>query len=249
MKLLNAPILLGGLIITVHGWAQPDTMLLAHDEHYVMGEIGEDPSPDLNSYGNYVPQLGGDSVRACGQFPCTGWVEDRYPNGQLKHRGYYDSGRLTLYKTYHPNGVLEREYKPIDEVKSVMRTWHRNGLQRSETRFAKGEIYAYEDRYVSGQLRYVEERHRSEPYFTRMELFAATGEPISILRIVDRAAAEVEQEEYYPGGTLRSKGRSRYSSIRMDSQRVGTWTYFNAEGRKVREEDYIDGKVHAERTF
>lgn len=249
MKVLNALFLGGGLIMSMVVRAQPDTMLLAQDEHYIMGDTGDDPSPDLNVYGNFVAQLGGDSVRSCGQFPCTGWVEDRYPNGQLKHRGYYADGRLTLYKTYHPNGILEREYKPIDEVKSLMRTWHRNGVLRSETRFARGEAFAYEDHYVNGQLRYAEERDRNEPYFTRMELYAATGEPISLLRIVDRSAAEFEQQEYHPGGTLKCKGRSRYNPTRMDSQRIGLWTYFDASGKKVREEDYIDGKVHAERTY
>lgn len=249
MKVLHAPFLFGGLLIPMAGRAQPDTLLLAQDEHFIMGDAGEDPSPDLNVYGNFVAQLGGDSVRVCGQFPCTGWVEDRYPNGQLKHRGYYDSGKLTVYKTYHPNGVLERDYKSIDDVKSVMRTWHSNGMIRSETRFARGETYLYEDHYVNGQLRYAEERDRKEPYFVRLELYAATGEPISVLRIVDRGTAEFEQEEYHPGGALKCKGRSRYNPARMDTQRVGMWTYFDAGGKKVREEDYIDGKVHAERNY
>lgn len=249
MKVLHAPILLGGLTLPFGSWAQPDTLLLAQDEHFALGDTGEDPAPDLNVYGTYVIRLGGDSIRHCGPFPCNGWVEDRYSNGQLKHRGLYESGHLTLYKTYHPNGVLEREYRPIDEKKALMRTWHRNGTLRSETRFADGIAFQYEDYYVNGQLRYAEERDRREPYFLRMDLFDAAGKPISLLRIVDRRAVEFEQEEFHPGGSIKCKGRSRYDPGRMDSQRIGQWVYFDADGRKVREEDYIDGKVHAERSF
>ena len=228
--------------------AQHDTLLLAQDEHYVMGDAGEDPSPDLNAYEAFNSPLGGDSVRTCGEHPCIGWVEDLYPNGGLKHRGYYDGGKLTVYKNFHPNGSIEREFKGIDAVKCVLRTWHANGNPRSETRYADGVAYHYEDHYVNGQLRYAEERHRSEPCFTRMELYAADGKPISLLR-KGGGKLEFEQEEFHPGGALKCKGASRFVPARMDTQRFGTWTYFDTNGTKVREEDYVDGKVQASRTF
>lgn len=237
--------LLGG-VLTQAVVAQPDTLLLAQDEHYVMGDAGEDPSPDLNAYEAFNGPLGGDSVRFCGVHPCIGWVEDHYPNGALKHKGYYDAGRLAVYKNYHPGGAIEREFKAVDAVKSMLRTWHVNGNVRSVTRYADGMAYQYEDHYVNGQLRYLEERHRSEPCFTRMELYAADGKPISLLR-TGKGRLTFDQEEFHPGGALKCKGVSRFNPVRMDTQRVGTWTYFDADGRKVREEDYIDGKVHAVR--
>ncbi len=249
MHVPHALILLGWLLVPLVGSSQADTLLLAQDEHFILGDAGEDPSPDLNAYGAFVLDLGGDSIRSCGQFPCTGWVEDRYPNGRLKHRGFYDSGRLTVYKNYHPNGAIEREYKAIDEVKSVMRSWHSNGMPRSETRFADGASYLYEDHYLNGQLRYAEERDRNEPFFVRMELYAASGEPISLLKLMDRSRREFDQQEFHPGGKLKCTGHSRYNAAHMDCQRIGMWTYFNPTGKKVREEDYIDGKVHAERNF
>jgi YD repeat-containing protein len=33
----------------------------------------------------------------------------------------------------------------------------------------------------------------------------------------------------------------------MDAHRIGTWIYYDAAGAVVKEEDYIDGKVHAVR--
>jgi len=233
------------LLVPVVG--QTDQLLLAQDEHYVMGDTGEDPAPDLNAYSGLIKILGGDSVRHCNGHPCIGWVEDHYPDGVLKHRGYYDGGQLTVYRNYHPDGTLERDFRGIDDVKSLMRTYHRNANPRSETRFADGVAYQYKDFYVSGQLRYEEERDRDEAYFTRMDLYAADGQPISLLRVVDRKKAEFEQKEYYPGGALKCTGHSRYNPSRMDTQRIGTWTFYDAVGRPVREEDHIDGKVHAAR--
>lgn len=249
MKVLRTLILTGGLCSMFVCRAQPDTMLLALDEQYVIGDMGEDPAPDLNVYESFNVQLGGDSIRYCGAYPCIGWVLDNYPSGQVKHRGFYHDGRLTVYKNYHPNGALEREYKAVDDVKSVMRLWHSNGHERSITRFADGVAYAYEDHYVGGQLRYLEERHRTEPCFVRMELYAANGQPISLLKPADKGKLIFQQEEFHPNGALRSQGRSSYDRARMDGRRIGTWVYFDTEGVKRFEEDYVDGKVHASRTY
>jgi antitoxin component YwqK of YwqJK toxin-antitoxin module len=191
--------------------------------------------------------LGADSVRYCAGQPCSGRVEDRYVNGSLMHSGTYVDGMLVFYKNYHANGALEREFREIDAIKSIMRTYHANGNLRSEVRYAEGVSYQYEDHYANGALRYVEERHRSEPYYLRMDLFASNGDPISLLKLVDRKQVEFELKEYYPGGKLNSEGRARYNEQRMDTQRVGTWRYFDKEGRLLREEDYVDGKVHAVR--
>lgn len=227
--------------------AQSDPLMLANDEAYIMGDAGEDPLPDLNAYEALNKVLGGDSIRTCAGHPCIGWVEDRYADGVLKHKGYYDEGRLTVYKNYFPEGGLEREFRSIDDVKSILRTWHANGILRSETRFAHGDPYQYEDHYVNGQLRYAEERHRKEPCFMKMELYAADGKPVSLLRVVNKGKLEFEQQEFHPGGALRSQGRSQYDPLRMDSRRIGTWTHYDPAGLVVRSEDYTDGKVVAVR--
>jgi len=227
--------------------AQPGLKTLAQDEHYSMGDTGEDPSPDLNAYESMNKALGGDSVRLCGGHACLGWVEDKYPDGTLKHRGYYDEGRLTLYRNYHPDGTLERDFKAIDAVKSVERIYHANGNLRSEAKYAEGVCIQYEDHYLDGKLRYSEERHRKEPYFLRMDLFDAEGRPVSLLELVDKKRVEFEQKEYHPGGLLKAQGRARYDPKRMDTQRIGTWIYYGKDGAVVKSEEYMDGRVAAVR--
>lgn len=247
MKSLLLFVLLFALVGKHEVTAQPDSSMLAHDELFVMGDAGEDPTPDLIRYDQMNRSLGADSVRLCNGRPCSGWVEDRYDDLVLKHRGYYEDGQLVVYKNFHPNGALEREFKGVDNVKSVLRTYHPNGQLRSEARFANGVTYQYEDHYVDGRLRYSEEKHRTEPYYIRMDLFAANGDAVSVLQLVDKKRIEFEQKEFHPGGGLRSQGRARYDRARMDTRRIGTWTYFDTAGKVVREEDYSDGKVAAVR--
>lgn len=247
MKGLRALILGGGLITITAVTGQPDTLMLAADEHYIMGDVGEDPAPDLNLYERFNPATGGDSTRACAGFPCMGWVEDQYGDGSTKHRGYYDGGHLVIYKNYHPNGQLERDFKRNDDIRCVERSWHANGQPRSETRYADGQVIFYQDHYVTGAVRYTEERQRNGGCFSRMELFAADGKPISTLNLTDKGRGLMEIKEYHPGGALRTSGMARCDKRSLETTRIGTWTYFDMAGVKVREEEYIDGKVHATR--
>ncbi len=206
----------------------------------------DDPRPEMFGYEEYNATMGGTKLRQCGERPCNGWVMDLYPDGVLKHRGLYGDGALVIYRNYYPNGQLEREFKQQDVIRSVLRTYHSNGVLRSETRLAQGAVLKYEDHYSDGSLRYVEERHRREPYYLRMDLFAPSGEPLSVLRLVDRKRVEFEMKEYYPGGSLQSEGRARYDRRLMDTRKVGTWRHYEPDGSLQREELLVDGKVHSE---
>lgn len=198
----------------------------------------------LEVYDRFNATIGGDSIRMCGGQPCSGWVEDNYPDGTLKHRGHYEGGRVMLYKNYHPNGDLEREFRAIDVRKSTMKQYYKANVLRSESRFLEGVSVEYKEHYPNGTLRYHEERHRSEPYYLRMDLYAADGKPISLLQLVDKKKIEFELKEYYPGGLLKTSGRARYNRARMDSQRIGTWAVYAPDGSLEKEELYVDGKVH-----
>jgi antitoxin component YwqK of YwqJK toxin-antitoxin module len=232
------------LVFCCSAFAQDDTFAVLLDtDGYAMGDPGPDPAPELERYRHYIKAMGGDSIRLCGNSPCSGQVVDHYPDGTPMHKGYYEYGRLLVFKNYHPDGTVERDFKALDAIKCVQRTWHPNGQLRSEARFADGVAYEYKDYYVDGVLRYAEQRHRKDPYFIRMDLFAGDGTPVSTLALVDKKRIEFEQKEYHPGGSLRSVGRARYDRVRMDTRRVGTWKYYAPDGTLVREEDHVDGRV------
>lgn len=244
-RTLNAVALV--LALPLAAGAQDDLALMAADAFTIDPEQLEDPAAVIADYEVFNPVTGGDSVRLCNGHPCIGWVEDLHANGAVKHKGYYVDGRLTLYKNQRPDGSLEREFRSVDALRSVLRTYHANGQPATETRFTDGQALRYEEHYRNGQLRYAEEKHRSGAYYERMDLFATDGRPISTLELVDRRKVEFLQREYHPGGQVRCEGRARYNPLRMDTQRIGTWTYRDAQGRVVRTEEYVDGKVHVRR--
>jgi hypothetical protein len=93
-------------------------------------------------------------------------------------------------------------------------------------------------------VRYHEERHRSEPYYLVMDLFAPDGNPISTLHLIDKKHVVFEQKEYWPNGTVRLAGRAQFDPTRYDTRRIGSWTYYDQAGTAQREERYLDGKVH-----
>lgn len=234
----------GLVLVVLVAQAQHDTLVLAHDELVALPETADDPTAGVEGYEALVGTLGGDSVRLCQGYSCSGWVEDHYPDGAMKHRGFYQEGQLVIFKNFHPTGAVEREFKVLDNVKSQLRTYYASGQMRSETRYVHGVALEYADHYPNGQLRYAEEKHRSEPYYLRMDLYRPDGKPISTLELVDKRTVTFELAEYWPDGKVRCKGQARYNPNRMDTQRTGTWTYYDQAGAARFDEAYVDGKVH-----
>lgn len=240
---MRAPLLILLLAVALGAKAQNDELLA--------GELRELPAMDAadaptftEAYDAFNATLGGDSVRMNGAQPCEGWVEDRWPDGRLKHRGYYQAGRLLLYKDHYTDGTLAREYKALDGARSQLRTWHANGALRSEALYVKGEAWKYEEHYPNGQLRYQEEKHRNEPCYVLMDLFTPDGAPVSTFHLVDKKRLVFDQKEYHPNGQLRVAGRAQFDPTVHDCKRIGTWTYYTADGKPAIEEVYVDGKVH-----
>ena len=217
------------------------TDLIDQADYFILDDVRPDPS--LEVYDRFNHAIGGDSIRLCGEFPCIGWVEDKWENGAMKHRGYYDDGKLVIYKNHHASGDLEREYKGIDARKSVMRTFFSGAGLRSETKYVDGNAIEYKEHYVNGKLRYHEEKHRSEPYYLRMDLYAADGMPISLMQLIDKKKVEFQIKEYHPSGALKCEGRARYDRSRMDSQRIAVWRSYDKAGALLREEEYQDGRI------
>lgn len=223
--------------------AQLVVEVLPTDELAVADDTIVDATTAMNEYDVFNTVLGGDSIRSSEGVPCSGWVNDQYPSGALKHRGYYQNGHLIIYKNHHPSGGLEREFKVMNNTRSLLSTFYDNGRLLSETEYVSGDALRYKEYYSNGQLRYQEEKHPDDPYYLLMDLFAEDGTPISTLHVLDKRKAIFEQKEYWPDGKPRSVGRSQFNPRRFDSQRIGDWLYFDATGVEVRRESYVDGKL------
>ncbi|MBK7555830.1 MAG: hypothetical protein IPO17_05505 [Flavobacteriales bacterium] len=232
-----------GIVLMSQAQAQGDSLMLA-DDLGTFSTLPEDDSQIISDYERLNRSLGHDSIRYCQGYACSGWVEDKYADGTLKHRGYYQDGQLLVYKNFHSNGAVEREFRTVDNFRGQLTTFHPNGAIRTEIKYFKGESLEWTDHYANGQVRYEEEKHKSEPWYLKMNLYQADGKPISTLMVVDKKKGEVEQKEYWPNGNLRISGRARFDANRRDCVRVGTWTSYGSNGKPVSEDRYLDGKIH-----
>ncbi|QQR86846.1 MAG: hypothetical protein IPJ76_01065 [Flavobacteriales bacterium] len=246
--LVKLQLTLGCATVALACAGQPDSLLLADDYQAVAAEFLDDVTV-INDYERLNPVSKGDSVRLCQGYACSGWVEDKHPNGVVKHRGFYQDGQLLVYKNFHPDGKLEREFRTTDTFRGALTTYHTNGQVRTLVKYFKGEVLEWEDHYTNGQVRYEQAKHKSEPWYLKMNLYQPDGKPISTLMLVDKRNNELEAKEYWPNGVLRTVGRSRFVPDRQDCVRVGIWKHFDASGKPVSEDTYVDGKVHGTRTL
>jgi antitoxin component YwqK of YwqJK toxin-antitoxin module len=221
--------------------AQREQGLLAHDALLLQPHAMAEPALGIADYEPFNHVLGGDSLRTCNGYACNGWLDDKYPGGGTKHRGYYKDGELVIYSNYRPDGTIEREFKALDHMHSLRRTVHPDGTLRSETRYANGAVMQRTDHFPSGRLREVEVRHAGGHYMERHERFAADGTPISSFRLVDVRREEFETINYHPDGRPRTTGRSRFNREQGRILRHGIWTTFDADGNVVGQERYADG--------
>lgn len=239
---------LGSILLATTVNGQADSLLLADDFHAVTADFLDELTA-INDYERLNPISKGDSVRLCQGYACSGWVEDRHPNGTVKHRGFYQDGQLVVYKNFHPDGMLEREFRAVDTFRGVLTTYHANGVVRTVIKYFKGEVLEWEDHYTNGQVRYEQAKHKTEPWYLKMNLYQPDGKPISTLMLVDKRHNELEAKEYWPNGVLRTVGRSRFVPDRQDCVRIGIWKHFDASGKPVSEDSYVDGKVHASKAL
>src|SRR3989344_1999054 len=110
-----------------------------------------DPIYGINRYEKLNLFLGGDSIRNCTGYACTGWVSDFYTNDQLLHKGFYADGKLKMYKNYYPDGKLERDFRAIDDYRCKLTLYHSNGNLKAEIEYREGISIKYNEFYDDGK--------------------------------------------------------------------------------------------------
>ena len=230
-------------------FAQDELAVMGADDHYVKPETLMDPVYGIVVYERLNGNLGGDSTRHCNGYACTGWVEDRYSDGTVMHKGYYDDGQLIMYRNYYPNAVLEREFKVVDNLKCMVKKYYSNGELKSLVKYHRGEPFVWQDHYENGQLQYDEEKDKQSGTYVRSNTYAANGTPINTMELENKKRMEYIHKEYHINGQVKLEGSSRYIESLFDHRRVGVWKHYNIEGKLVQEDTYRDGKISGQRKF
>lgn len=223
-------------------WGQSDSLLLDPDELTVPVVEQRDGTAPITTYEVMNPALGGDSVRTCDAVPCSGWLEDRYADGALLHRGHYAQGRLTAYSNFRSGGQLERTFAVLETGAGELTLYDDNGVLRSKVIYIRGDAFHIRDFYPNGQLRFEEIKHPTDPYSVLIDLFEQDGTPIRTTRVIDPANAIIEYKEYWSNGRLRMEGCSRFDPRKFKPERIGEWRSFADSGILVSTTSYVEGK-------
>ena len=57
------------------------------------------------------------------------------------------------------------------------------------------------------------------------------------------------KKEYFENGKIKTEGETVYNEDLLDYQRSGKWSYFDENGKLVKEEIYVNGKVNEEKKY
>ncbi|MDD3877705.1 MAG: hypothetical protein PHT69_13875 [Bacteroidales bacterium] len=198
----------------------------------------------ITEYEIYNKMLGGDSIRLCNGLPCNAWVKDLYPNGNMKHRGYYLDGQLaSVYKNYYENQQLERDYVVKSHRKSVMMIYYPTGQLLSEIEYDYSDPVSWKDFYPDGQLEYSELHHSSKEYILHRLFYYPDGKPQSSTELINRKKLLYNKVEYYENGQVKEKGLLSFNKSLGDYQRTGIWQFFDERGNLILEETYYKNRV------
>lgn len=193
--------------------------------------------------------LGGDSVRNCTGYACTGWVSDFYTNDQLLHKGFYAEGKLKMYKNYYPDGKLERDFRAIDDYRSKLTLYHPNGTLKAEIEYKEGNPIKYDEYYDNGKPESSEIMEKNGEYFTKKISWYKNGQIESQLIMTNKKEYIYTQKDYHENGNIIAEGNVKYSPILNDYVKIDSWKYYDANGKQLREEEYLNGKLHSSKSY
>lgn len=189
-----------------------------------------DATYGITIYERLNPMIDGDSTRMCDGYACEGWIEDKYENGNIVHKGYYVEGQLKIYKNYFPDGTLEREFKAINTFSAVSKAYFPDASLKSQVKYVQGSPLIWSDYYETGQLEYYEEYHKSFDYHIAKRSYFKNGKPSELFELMDKKKLRFDQSNFFASGTKKLFGKLVYDKKIYDYRKVGTWNYYKEDG-------------------
>lgn len=131
--------------------------------------------------------------------PFTGWLVERYPDGQYRSRSRLADGVLSgVSEGWHPDGTLQiREHYQAGVCEGLRTRWHTNGVVMSQTTFVAGRPEGVFRRWhPNGVLAEQIEFRDGKEHGTSLALY-----PSGHLRASARVAeGELVENDFWPDG-------------------------------------------------
>ncbi|NVO04121.1 MAG: hypothetical protein HXX09_15605 [Bacteroidetes bacterium] len=205
----------------------------------------------INSYEKYNSRLGGDSIRYVKKgLKCNGMVKDNYPNGALKHKGYYVDGVLnTIYNNYWETGQEERSFKVKDPKASEMIIYYKDGKLRSKIEYLKSLPLKDEEYFPNGKMESYDEYDKSFDYAIISKVFFENGQLQTIVEMTDKKNGLFHSKEYFEDGKIKEEGSYKFIPGLGDMRKIDKWSIYSESGKLLTEEFYDNGSLTDEKTY
>ncbi len=201
----------------------------------------------ITFYDAFNPVIGGDSVRMCAGQPCMGMQKDYYANGELKHKGFYNKGKLTTtYRNYFSNGKMERVFKNKNANKAELKIYYPSGQLRSDITYWKGESLEWKEYDSKGTLEFYELMDKSLEHILQRTYYYPNGKKQSHLELTDKKTLTFSKTIYYENGVVKGKGNVVFNPYKHAYFRTGEWTFFDEQGNPEIKQSYVKDKVISE---
>jgi len=214
---------------------------------YDFDEYIENPdtvSIDIKDYSKYTTALGGDSVRIIKDKPAAGLIKDYYPNGKIKHLGYYSKGKLTsTYKNFYSNGTLEREFKALGTSGGILNLFFSDAKPRLKIRYFKGNNIEYIEYYQNGNVAYHEKFDKRGEQYDFFKTFYPDGNLKMEMYLIDKKNNTYQEKIYWDNGNLKQEGIKNFNKSNGDYQKNGEWKLYLDSGKLFKIENYNFGDL------
>lgn len=163
------------------------------------------------------------------------------PTGKLQLVRFYDHGVLIGY-SYNGKDGKEIDMIPIENETAKITAYYDNGNVSRELEFKNGQyVGSYKTYYYNGQLK-DEFAHQNGEYQGPKISYYANG------KVKERQEYVIgllhgKSTKYYEDGTLQEEAH-----YKNDIQ-IGNASTYDKSGKKIKSEDYFNGKIYAQQTF
>ncbi len=214
----------------------------------MMAQTGTSPEDttdfSIPEYDLLCTIMGGDSIRLFNGTKATGFFKDTWPDGKLKHKGYYDQGKIvTIFTNYYENGQVERSFKAKTDKKGTLEVFYPSGAILSHSEWIDGSTISWEDYYPHGQIEFEEEYNRGLDYYLYMRFYYEDGRPHILFELLDEKTRTYNYKEYYENGQLKESGQKMHNASLDDYPMEGKWYHYNEAGKLILEEEYTRGQL------
>ncbi|MEI6764049.1 MAG: hypothetical protein WCM76_00325 [Bacteroidota bacterium] len=231
------------------GLSQIDTVSLKTEQSAITPD-NDTVDDGIYNYDKYCAIMGGDSTLISRGMKYTGLYKDYYPDGKIKHKGYYDLGKVTtVFTNYYENGQIERVFKAKGMNSGLLLCYYQDGALKSRVAYTAGESTKWEDFYRNGKTEFCEEFSGNMEYYLYMRFYYPDGKPQILFELTDKKTRTYSHKEFWPSGKVKEEGIKVQNRSMNDYMQEGTWYYYSEDGKLILEEEYSKGKLISDKSY